>query len=499
LSIHFYNIDHNYVGFSGSKEILYELRAKYSFHTKNYKWDKRYKMGYWDGKISLLNLKDMKMYRGLLPKVKSYLDREKIPYEDLTDPFGGRDFTNEQVKLFYKKIEGPFVPRDDQIDAFKNCVSSSRNIILAPTSNGKSYIIHGLNSYYKKLNKKVLIVIHRSNLVLQLKSNFVDEYGSDKIYTTSTIYEDADTDVKISTWQSLKDADQSWFKQFDVIIGDEVHGFKSKSLVNLIDKCGHIEYRHGFTATLDNDSETDALTLEGMFGTPYQTITLKEQINQGISARPIVYVLLLKYPIEERLDLINTINQEAKQALNKGKKVTDAFAFQVESKYIESHERRNQLIVNIAKAQTGNTLIAFKNQAHGKTLLENVKQEISDKPIFFVNGTVKKEKRFDIQKEIETLTESISVVSFGTFSTGVNIPNLNNLIIGSQLKSEITVPQLIGRMVRIVEGKTTTNIIDMCDDLSHSGNSNIFYRHFEQRLKFYLKNNFEIKTKIIAI
>lgn len=496
--INFFKIDNNYVGFRGNREILHELRSKYSFHTKNYKWDKRYKLGYWDGKISMLNLKDMRMYAGLLPEVKRYLEEEAIPYTDSSGIAAVNDWSEDDVLNLYKEIKGPFVPREDQVDAVLRCINEGRNIVLAPTSNGKSYIIHGINSYYRKNNLRVLIVIHRANLVMQLKDNFVNEYGA--AYTVSTIYDDNnDTDCTISTWQSLKDADQSWFKQFDVIIADEVHTFKAKSLVNLIDKCGHMEFRHGFTATLDNDSETDALTLEGMFGKPHQTITLKEQIEQGISARPIVYVVMIKYPVTERRELLKDIDLKRKEMISQGKKPTEALAYQVESETLENHEFRNNLIAKIAANQKGNTLVAFKNHKHGVALREIIEKNITDKPIFFSNSTVSKEKRFEIQKIISGLTESIGVVSFGTFSTGINIVNLNNLIIGTQLKSKISIPQLIGRMVRITKTKKTTNIIDICDDLSHNNKKNVFYKHFEERMKFYLQNNFEIRTKVVTI
>lgn len=186
--INFFKIDNNYVGFRGNREILHELRSKYSFHTKNYKWDKRYKLGYWDGKISMLNLKDMRMYAGLLPEVKRYLEEEAIPYTDSSGIAAVNDWSEDDVLNLYKEIKGPFVPREDQVDAVLRCINEGRNIVLAPTSNGKSYIIHGINSYYRKNNLRVLIVIHRANLVMQLKDNFVNEYGA--AYTVSTIYDD---------------------------------------------------------------------------------------------------------------------------------------------------------------------------------------------------------------------------------------------------------------------------------------------------------------------
>jgi superfamily II DNA or RNA helicase len=496
--INFYHIDQNYVGFNGSRDIITELRDKYSFYAKNYKWDKRFKMGYWDGKLSVLKLKENRMYAGMLDEIKRYLDEEGIEYDDTTRLVGKKSITSEQVLKFYQDIKGPFVPHDSQVDAFKACIDNGRNIVLAPTSNGKSYIIHGLNAYYTKRKFKTLIVINRSQLVLQLQENFVQEYGAD--YTVSTIYdENQDTDIVISTWQSLQNTDARWFEQFDVLIADEVHGFKAKSLVSLVDKCSHIAYRHGFTATLDNDSQTDAYALEGMFGRPIRTITLKEQIDQGISARPIVFVCMINYPVTDRRELVSDIKRIRAQAATEGRTVTEALPFQIEAKFLENHEGRNALIQKLVMSQKGNTFVAFKNQEHGKILLEKIKEVVTDKPIFFANGTVKKEKRFEMQKTIQGLKESVAVVSFGTFSTGVNITNLNNLIIASQLKSAITVPQMVGRMIRLTEGKTTANVIDICDDLSSGDSKNVFYRHFDERMKFYVKNGFDIRTKIVNL
>lgn len=192
ISIKFTHINQTYVGVDGDRDIIAELRSKYSFYAPNYKWDKRFKAGYWDGKISLINTKEGKMYAGLLEEVKKYLDNEKIEYQDLTELADKISITDEKVLNFYQHIKGPFVPHEPQVLSFQHCIENGRNIILAPTSNGKSYIIHGLNAYYKKMKKRVLIVIDRAQLVLQLKSNFVDEYGSEPLYSTSTIYDNPD-------------------------------------------------------------------------------------------------------------------------------------------------------------------------------------------------------------------------------------------------------------------------------------------------------------------
>lgn len=495
-SIKFYQDNHGYVNIRGDRSIIMELREHYAFYAPNYKFDKRYKLGIWDGRISLINMRDMRFYAGLLTDVKEFLDEQKIDYEDNTFDLGGENLTEDDVLKFYKSINGPFKPHASQISSFQRCIADVRNITLAPTSNGKSYIIHGLNSWYSQRKLKTLVIINREQLVLQLKSNFVDEYGAD--YTVSTIYEkDTSTDVVVSTWQSIVDHPESWFQQFDVLVADEVHTFKAKSLLKIMEKCSHIQYRHGFTATLSNDCKTDALTIEGLFGVPFQATTLVEQIEDGISARPIIYIVHIKYSSEERRALKKKIQEKKEDLLTKGKKVTEALPFNVESEFLENHEKRNALIKNIVLKQKGNTLVAFKKHEHGIRLHDMIK-ESTDERVFFANGTVKGTKRFEMQKIITALKSSIAVASFGTFSTGINIPNLHNLIIGAQVKSDITVPQLIGRMIRLSEGKTTTNVIDICDDLSDGGTDNIHLRHFKSRLKFYLKNKFEIKTKVVT-
>jgi superfamily II DNA or RNA helicase len=56
-----------------------------------------------------------------------------------------------------------------------------------------------------------------------------------------------------------------WFHQFGAIFGDEVHGFKSKSLSSIMNKAKNAEYRWGTTGTLDG-TQVHKLVLEGLFG-----------------------------------------------------------------------------------------------------------------------------------------------------------------------------------------------------------------------------------------
>ena len=85
-----------------------------------------------------------------------------------------------------------------------------------------------------------------------------------------------------------------WFDQFDVVIGDEAHQFKSKSLVDIMSKLLDCKYRFGFTGTLDG-TQTHKWVLEGLFGPSYKVTETKKLMDQGYLSKLDIKVLLLKH------------------------------------------------------------------------------------------------------------------------------------------------------------------------------------------------------------
>ena len=80
---------------------------------------------------------------------------------------------------------------------------------------------------------------------------------------------------------------QKVFDRFSVVIGDEAHQFKSKSLVSIMGKLGDAKYRFGFTGTLSG-SQTHKWVLEGLFGPSYKIIKTDELMKKG-------HVAILRY------------------------------------------------------------------------------------------------------------------------------------------------------------------------------------------------------------
>lgn len=283
------------------------------------------------------------------------------------------------------------------------------------------------------------------------------------------------TSVVVTTWQSIYKQPKAWFDQFDVCFGDEAHQFKAKSLSTVMEKMTDIAYRIGTTGTLDN-SKVHKLVLEGMFGPVYKVISTKELMEQGSVANLKIKCLVLKYDETTR-------------------KIQNKNSYQNEMDFLVTHEKRNRFIRNLAISCEGNTLVLFQYvEKHGKILYDMIKAKVhEDRKVFFIYGGTDVEAREEARKLAEKETDALILASFGVFSTGVNIPSIQNVIFASPSKSKIRNLQSIGRGLRLKDGKTHCNLFDISDDLHWKSWKNHTLRHLQERVKVYAEEKFSFK------
>jgi len=286
----------------------------------------------------------------------------------------------------------------------------------------------------------------------------------------------------ISTWQSLYQMPTEYFKQFDYIIGDEAHLFKAQSLTSILTSCINTKYRIGLTGTLDG-TKTHKLVLEGLFGTVEKVISTKELIDKKQLALFEIKCLILKHD--------DTLCLQLKDK-----------TYQDEISYLIANEQRNKFIKNLAVSMNTNTLVLFQMvDKHGKILYDMIRntKNIGDRKIFFVHGGTDTEDRENIRKIMEEENDAIVVASFGTFSTGVNIRNLHNIIFASPSKSRVRNLQSIGRGLRQSEGKQKAVLYDIADDLRFKKHMNFTLKHFVERVKIYTEEQFPFKIYKIGL
>ena len=286
--------------------------------------------------------------------------------------------------------------------------------------------------------------------------------------------------IVISTWQSIYKKPAAFFQNFGMVIGDEAHQFKAKSLTSIMEKCTEAEYRIGTTGTLDG-TQTHQLVLEGLFGPVHKVTTTKDLIDSDQLAKLDIKMLLLKYKDEHCKEI-------------------SKLKYQEEIDFIVRYTPRNNFISNLAIDQEGNTLILFNYvEKHGKPLHNILKEKLKgkDRKLFYVSGETDVDTRERVRAITEKEKNAIIVASLGTFSTGINIKRLHNLIFASPSKSQIRVLQSIGRGLRKSDKDTT--VYDIADDLHWKQKKNYTLEHAAERIKIYSKEKFDYELFEINI
>ena len=459
-----------------------ELSEHFQFEVPGAKYMPAVKRRYWDGKIRLYSPGTGEIYCGLYDYLTDYLEKKGYEYEVIEDKYFGRPneveeyVTPEGTAAFIRALRIPFKARDYQLKGIYSAIKFRRKLLLSPTGSGKSLIIYALVRWHLLKEREILIIVPTVSLVEQLYKDFI-EYGWNvrdvhKIMGGEEKY--VDHPVVISTWQSIYKEPKRFFERFDVIIGDEAHQYKAKSLTGILTKCMDAKYRVGLTGTLDG-MEAHQLVLEGLFGRVDRVTKTSDLMKKGHLTPLKVRVVLLRHgwvPFDH---------------------------YQQEMEYLCMHTRRSNFICNLALDLKGNTLILFNYiEKHGEPLWEMINNKVSkDRKIFFIHGGVDAYEREEARSICEREKDAIILASYGTFSTGINIKNLHNVIFASPSKSRVRNLQSIGRVLRKGDNKAQATLYDIADDCSKDHQYNYTLRHLSERIKIYDEEAFDYEiTKV---
>ncbi len=431
-----------------------ELTEFFTFEVPGAKFMPMYRNRMWDGKIRLFSPGTGQIYVGLLPYIKQFCSRNQIEYiidEGVEDE---RNVIRQVVRGFIKslkpKSKGKSLKiRDYQIDAVHHAIARNRALLVSPTASGKSLIIYALVRYCPGTCCQRIY------------------QGHDRKITK---------DVAISTWQSIYKMPKKYFESFGCVIGDEAHLFKAKSLTGIMTKLHQCKYRFGLTGTLDG-TQTHQLVLEGLFGAVENITTTRELMDKKTLANLQIKCIVLRHP-----------------------NIREKMTYAEELEYLVTNSTRNKFIVDLCRNISGNTLCLFQLvEKHGKILYGQTKDEIDDRKVFFVYGGTDTGTRESIRSIVENEKNSIIIASYGTFSTGINIRNINNIVFASPSKSKIRVLQSIGRGLRISENKNSILVFDIADDVSYKQRRNFTLTHFTERINIYNEQQFNYEISRVNL
>ena len=492
-------------------DVIKKFYEHLSFFVPKYRFMPEYKNGHFDGRIKLFNKKDNSFPLGLVPHLYDFCCSQKIQCnikKEVLDSFKENVFREdvqfflEQLKFYSRKNR--IYPRDDQYEATIRSIERKRCLNICPTSFGKSLSITMECLWYVNRGMKCMIVVPTKDLVDQFYNDIADyatnEEGTleswypkvQRIYSGLSKEIEEDTNICISTWQSLwkiYQEDSTFMNIFDVIILDECHRGQSTSIRELMLSAVDVKYRTGWTGSL-SDEQISELLVTGLFGPKKVITTTKELMDKEIVAQLSIQVLRLKY------------TEQTSRDVNK-------FDYAGQSLFIENCMPRTNLLMKIVGTQTNTGLIFYRHIKHGKIIFDLARQMYPERNVYFVHGghfqrNDKKYKTFeDIKVLIEDDENAIVIANYQLASTGISIKHLYWMMFFVPIKSFVSTVQSIGRVLRISQKKRKALLIDIVDDMSYKKRKNIqqnfALKHFADRFSIYNVNQFEYKIKTIQI
>lgn len=468
--------------FSEHEGVYYELRDYFQFLVPNAQFMPAFKNG-WDGKIRLFNPFERRLYVGLLPYLRLFA--EQYGYDLLIDEDlkPRKIMTPEQVNEYCDSLEiydeegKKITPRFHQKMAFYHAVNNRRGVLVTPTAGGKSLMFYMFCNWALQHEMKSLIVVPTTGLVEQMSEDFCD-YSQNKMKKhVHKIYSGkeklSDKGIYVSTWQSIYEMPKSYFAQFDTVQIDECQGVQAKSLIELLEK-SNADFRLGYTGTM-HEPEAHKWVIEGLLGKTLDLISLKEMEENKWISEVKINCMVLEHP----------------------KKDWKKRTFQEEIEFIVNNEERNQKVCNLISSVKGNSFVLFDRVAHGKRLVEILKEQNPDRKVELVYGDTKTDVREEIRKSLADTEDAIVVASYKVFSAGISVRNLHHVFFASPIgKSNIRLFQSIGRALRVHAGKKIAQVWDIADKMYKKGDDpNYGIRHFKERVKMYIKKDLKYTIK----
>ena len=507
-------------------------------YVDNFQFNPRYRCGVWDGRIPFYKIYNNKFIipKGLCFLLEKFFKKHDIEYSLQKTEF--YSLKQNDIETFIESLNIPFKPYSYQVKCVLDSLNEGRLTNLSATGSGKSLIIYMITRFLLNDSKKVLIIVPNIMLVNQIYSDF-ESYGFKEI---SNFVQQIGGEFKdkefhkpcvITTYQSQLRFSGEY--DFDAIIVDECHGVGVESKLKdlILPKGTKAKFRFGFTGTLPK-SDVSKLSVYSMLGKPNRVITAQGLINIGLATPVEIKAIFMNYNSEDTKEIHRLKN------------------YQKEEKFINEHFKRNEVLVGILEKirKRGNTLVLYSKLIQGDNILKtflrkylnldsNSKIEIlkelnqntlknldsktyycvktplnnkikdfikslcidtskivllEDFNIFCVSGEINDIERERIRQIMETHSNAIILATMKTMSTGVNIKKLKNLVFASSTKSEVTLAQSIGRIMRLHDSKSVVEVFDIIDSaVTPRGKENYFLKHFKERLNEYLESGYPLQ------
>jgi superfamily II DNA or RNA helicase len=415
---------------------------------------------------------------GLTDNIVNFLKNNNVLYK----------INNDLLEKVNVGFENPIIKqydltyREHQEKAIDKSLKKGRGVVVIPTAGGKTLvmcsIIESLRLNLNKPDALAMVIVPSLQLVTQTAKDFED-YGMQKItkWSGSNKIDSSATTIIAGTQILLSDkSNLSILNDVDILLVDETHGLRKGNKINSIFSLIKTKHRFGFTGTMP-PSPIDQWNIIGKMGPIVYEEKTKQLKTKNLISNFKIFILNIKH--RKIPNIFKNIKLPAE-------------AYNNEIDFLINNPRRNDIISNLAFKLDKNTIIMVDRIDHGLNLEKNLKKICKNsKPVYFVRGSMEIEEREKIRKLMENRNDVIVIAISKIFSTGINIPNLHNIIFSSAGKAKIKIMQSIGRALRLHPTKTLARIFDISDNMKYSKN------HLDERIKLYESEKYTYEKKEI--
>ena len=407
----------------------------------------------------------------------------------------------EWVNTYFEESEKQ--PRDYQIEGVSRILKYRFCTEEISTSGGKTLMAFLLFRYLldKGLIKKMLYVVPSISLVTQTEEEFYgyeDACGQKPIWKSQCVFggqgknENTEANIVFGTFQSLSKKDIDYFAKFDAVFIDETHHAKASSIKNILVKSYNSKYSVGMTGTLPPEGSLDSFTVQSYLGPCVYVVKSADLIASNYATPGKVVGIELDYldeDVKKKLYDLRNVSADEKDGVK---------LLNLEKDIVRENRKRLLYVCDTIAKSTKNALVLFSDikNDYGRSIFNHLKEN-TDKTVYYIDGGTKAENRDYFKKQMEENDGVIIVASIGVFSEGINVLNLHNIFIVESSKSEYQVRQMLGRGMRLMEGKEVITVIDFSDNFEYGSHKyqkvNYLMRHAKERVRIYKDKGFPYK------
>lgn len=470
-----------------SAVVRMELAAALEFEVPGAKYMQKFKSGLWNGKISLVHRGTGAFPAGLAERVAALL-REDGHQVQIRTAGGGQAEGARDVKLVGIEM------RTYQQAVVERALRSGRAFIMSPTGSGKTEMGAAL---VQVLKRPTLWICHRATLMRQTAERLSQRLGQHVGMIGDNI-----TDVRPVTVGMVPSLHgkfpAEWWPQWDVMVLDECHHTGATTWLAVANMCSRAYWRFGLSATPLTGKPLRDLQLEGATGPILVAETHERLVEAGFLAKPHIVMLrppAASYPTYEqvRAAVLPDWRDDPIRLQKLGGKL---YAEAYDRGIVHNRARTNLLAETVAShVRAGERVMMLCTRLdHGDILIQSCQAHCEPHtPMWWLSGEEKGEDREYPLQEFRAAEGGAVLVASTIFDEGVDIPEIDVLVLAGGGESEMRTVQRVGRALRPRPDKSTVLIYDVQDGRAVGAKKDYLAQHSAAREQVYKDQGYEVE------